>query len=224
MKVRLVSIVIPTYNEEKTIAHVIRGVRKQLKDYKHEIIVVDKPGKDRTAQIAKSLGAKVIYDTVGKGSALVKGLRAARGSVLVSMDADLSNEVRELPLLIDGIAIGYDICMGSRFITGGGTEDMPFFRRFGNKVFVMLVNVFFGSNYSDMCYGYRSFRKGVVERLGLKEKGFGIETEINIKAAKKKLKVLEIPSNEKKRNAGEGKLRTFHDGWVILKAIFANLF
>ncbi len=140
------------------------------------------------------------------------------------MDADLSHKPNELKLLISGIEIGYDICMGSRFIIGGGTEDMSLFRKFGNKFFVGLVNLFYHTNYTDLCYGYRSFKKGVLEKLNLKENGFGIETEISIKAVKKRLKVIEVPSMEKKRSSGNGKLRTFKDGYVILKTLFENLF
>jgi glycosyltransferase involved in cell wall biosynthesis len=219
-----VSVVIPTLNEEKNIGRLLPGVKEQLRDYRYEIIVVDGHSKDRTVQVAKRFGATVIYDEVGKGSALMKGLKAAKGDVQISMDADMSHEPKELRLLIDGIEIGYDLCTGSRFIIGGGSEDMPAFRVFGNKVFVFLVNVFFHANYTDLCYGYRSFRKGVAVKLDLKEKGFGIETEINIKAIKKHMRIIEVPSTEKARAAGEGKLRTFHDGWIILKTIFANLF
>jgi glycosyltransferase involved in cell wall biosynthesis len=224
-KSELISVVIPTFREEKNIAKVLRGVKKQLHDYNYEIIVVDDVrSKDRTAEIARRMGARVIYDNVGKGAALMKGLRAAKGDVLIAMDADLSHEPKELKLLIDAIDIGYDVCTGSRFIIGGGSEDIPFIRVIGNKFFVFLVNLLFGSNYTDMCYGYRSFRKGVPQRLGLREKGFGIETEINIKAIKKGLKVIEVPSSEKRRAAGEGKLRTFRDGWVILSTIIKNIF
>jgi glycosyltransferase involved in cell wall biosynthesis len=224
-KSELISVVIPTFREEKNIAKVLRGVKKQLHDYNYEIIVVDDVrSKDRTAAIARRMGARVIYDNVGKGAALMKGLRAAKGDVLIAMDADLSHEPNELRLLIDAIDIGYDVCTGSRFIIGGGSEDIPFIRVIGNKFFVFLVNLLFGSNYTDMCYGYRSFRKGVPQRLGLREKGFGIETEINIKAIKKGLKVVEVPSSEKRRAAGEGKLRTFRDGWVILSTIIKNIF
>lgn len=224
-KNEFISVVIPTLREEKNIPKVLKGVKHQLKDYDHEIIVVDDVrSKDRTASIAREMGARVIYDNVGKGAALVKGLRAAKGDVIIAMDADLSNEPKELRLLIDTIDIGYDICTGSRFIIGGGSEDIPPLRVFGNKFFVFLVNVFFGANYSDMCYGYRSFRKGVPQKLGLREKGFGIETEINIKAIKKGFRVVEVPSTEKKRAAGEGKLMTFRDGWVILSTIFRNIF
>lgn len=223
MQSSFISIVIPTLNEEKNIGKLIPRIRKQLRDYRYEIIVVDKYSQDKTASIAKRMGAKVLYDNFGKGSALLKGMRAAKGDVLISMDADLSNEPRELPLLIDAINIGYDVCMGSRFITGGGSEDIPPIRRFGNEFFVWLVNTLFHAHFTDLCYGYRSFRRGVVEKLGLKDKGFGIETEINIKAVKKGLKIIEMPSTEKKRAAGEGKLRTFRDGWVILSTILKNV-
>jgi Glycosyltransferases involved in cell wall biogenesis len=222
-----VSIVIPTRNEGRNIGQVIRGVKRQLRkipNISYEIIIVDKYSTDKTVEIAKRLGAKVLYDKYGKGSALVKGLSSANGDVLISMDADLSHEPKELVLLIDAIRLGYDVCLGSRFITGGGSEDMPWYRKFGNKVFVILVNLLFHAHYTDMCYGYRSFSRSAFRKLDLKEKGFGIETEMNIQIAKKKLKAFEIPSYEKKRAHGTGNLKTFRDGYIILKTILKNLF
>lgn len=218
-----VSVVIPTLNEEKNIGKVIHGIRKNLRCKRCEILVVDGHSSDNTVRIAKKLGARVIYDNKGKGSALRKGFRSAKGSIIVSMDADLSNEPKELNLLVESIRIGYDVCMGSRFMVGGGSEDISEIRVVGNKFFVFIVNLFFGSKYSDMCYGYRSFRKDVINKLNLKENGFGIETEININAMKANLKVIEIPSTEKKREAGEAKLRTFSDGFMILKTIVKNI-
>jgi len=159
----------------------------------------------------------------GKGLALRKGMDAAKGGIIVTMDADCSHVATEIGLLIEGIECGFDICMGSRFIQGGGTEDMPWHRRMGNKSFIFLVNLFWGMNYSDLCYGYRSFRKDCLNKLSLKSEGFGIETEIAIKAAKKKLRVLEVPSFEIARAKGEGKLRTFSDGWLILKTIYDEI-
>jgi glycosyltransferase involved in cell wall biosynthesis len=223
-KAERISIVIPTLNEERNVGRVIRGVKKQLDGYDYEIIIVDGHSTDGTVDVARRLGARIVYDDRGKGSAIMRGFRAAKGDIIVSMDADLSHEPKELRLLIDAIEIGYDLCTGSRFLTGGGSEDIPPLRVFGNKFFVLMVNVLFGAHYTDMCYGYRSFRKGALERLGLKETGFGIETEINIKAVKEGLKVIEIPSTEKKRAFGEGKLTTFGDGYVILKTILRNVF
>lgn len=222
MKTPYISIVIPTFNEEGNISYAISGIRKVLKDYDYEVIVVDKHSKDRTVEKAKRMGARILYDDIGKGSALVKGLKASRGSIQISMDADLSHEPMELKLLIAGIETGYDICMGSRFIIGGGSKDMPLIRKFGNKVFVTLVDLLFHTNYTDLCYGYRSFRKGVVNGLDLDQPGMGIETEISIKAIRHHFKVLEVPSIEKKRHSGTGKLRTFRDGYIILKTIFRN--
>lgn len=218
-----VSIVIPTFNEAGNIAKVIAGVMKAMKGHTYEVIVVDRRSPDGTAGKARALGAEVLYDDKGKGSALIKGMRRARGDIIISMDADLSNRPNELGLLIAGIESGYDICTGSRFLVGGGTGDMPLHRRLGNKLFVGLVDMLYGSHYTDMCYGYRSFARGVIKRLHLTETGFGIETEINIKAQKKRMRVLEVPSYEKPRHNGNAKLRSFRDGYVILRTIMKNM-
>ena len=217
-----ISIVIPTLNEEHNIKTLLREIKAVIKDYKYEIILVDGHSTDKTVQYAKEMGTKIIYDNKGKGSALIKGLNAAKGDITISMDADLSNRPNELKLLIAGIEAGYDVCMGSRFLTGGGSDDMPFHRKLGNKFFVSIVNARYGSHYTDMCYGYRSFAKGISKKLKLNETGFGIETEISIKAMKMHLKVLEVPSYEKLRAAGEAKLRSLSDGFIILKAILKN--
>lgn len=223
MKRPYVSIVIPTLNEQRNIRALIRGIKGIMRDYSHEIIVVDGNSSDNTVGIARSFGAKIIMESVGKGYALRQGIKAAKGSIIISMDADLSNRPNELRLLIAGIEAGYDICTGSRFLTGGGSEDMPPFRRFGNKFFVWLVNALYGSHYTDMCYGYRSFSRDAARKLRLHDDGFGIETEINIRAQKRHLKILEVPSYEKQRARERAKLRSFRDGYVILKTILRNL-
>ncbi len=201
----------------------MKGIKEVMRQYRYEVIIVDGHSKDNTVALARRHGARVIYDSRGKGSALIKGMAAARGAITISMDADLSNRPNELRLLIAGIEAGYDVCMGSRFLTGGGSDDMSLHRRLGNKAFVALVNLIYGSNYTDMCYGYRSFARGISKRMNLREKGFGIETEISIKARKMSMKVLEIPSYEKLRAYGEGKLRSFSDGSIILRTIMRNL-
>lgn len=215
-----ISTVIPTLNEEKNLPKLL----KELSKHADEIIVVDGYSKDKTVKIAKKFGSKVIFDDKGKGSALRKGMEEASGDIIVSMDADLSHRCDEINLLIEAIRTGFDISMGSRFIQGGGTEDMPWYRKIGNKFFVLLVNSIWNTNYSDLCYGYRAFRKDCIKKLDLKSNGFGIETEISIKAAKKKLKVIEIPSYEKSRKGGIGKLRTFRDGFSIMKTIVKEVF
>lgn len=221
----LISIVIPTLNEEKNIEYVLKDIGNffSRNKYRYEVIIIDGYSSDKTIEIAKKYNAKIFYDEKGKGSALRKGMKLAKGNIIIMMDADCSMRVNEFPLLIAGIEAGYDICMGSRFIQGGGTEDMPWYRKLGNKFFVFLVNFFWGMNYSDLCYGFRSMRKNVTKKLNLKSDGFGIETEISIKSAKLRYKVLEIPSFEKKRKYGNGKLRSFKDGFIILMTIFKEL-
>ncbi|MCL5262574.1 MAG: glycosyltransferase family 2 protein [Candidatus Marsarchaeota archaeon] len=218
-----VSVVVPTFKERRNIRHLINAIGDSLRGLSYEIIVVDKHSPDGTPDIARSMGARVLYEDKGKGNALRMGFAAARGRIIISMDADMSHRPNELKLLIAGIEAGYDLCMGSRFLVGGGTEDMPLFRKFGNKVFVTLVNLMYGAHYSDLCYGYRSMTPEAVRKLHLNSVGFGIETEINIKAKKVGLRVLEVPSYEKRRNFGKGKLSSFRDGYVILKTIFGNL-
>jgi glycosyltransferase involved in cell wall biosynthesis len=220
-----ISIIIPTFNEAKGIGKTIREVKSVMDGYSYEIVVVDdKRSKDGTKGIARRLGARVLVPPeTGKGFALIFGFEHANGDLLISMDADLSNRPKELKLLIAGIEAGYDVCMGSRFLVGGGSDDMPLIRKFGDKLFVTIVNVLYGSHYTDMCYGYRSFSKRALKQLNLMEKGFGIETEMNIKAQKAGLKILEVPSYEKKRGGGNGKLNTFRDGYIILSTILRNL-
>ncbi len=213
------SIVIPTLNEEKNLEILLSNIGKK----NYEVLVVDGCSTDNTIKIAKKFRVKLLFDENGKGAALRKGMSAAKNDIIVAMDADLSHRISELKLLIEAIKSGHDICMGSRFIIGGGTDDMPFHRKIGNKFFIFLVNKIWKTNYSDLCYGYRSFKKDVVKNLNLESDGFGIEAEISIKAAKKKLDVIEIPSYEKKRKYGDGKLSSIKDGLSIFKRILKEI-
>lgn len=219
-----VSVVIPTLNEEGSIRDVlndVKGIMGRRPDY--EIIVVDGCSKDRTVEIAKDCGATVIFENLGKGYALRKGMEHSKGDVVITMDADHSHDPKEMDMLITGIGNGYDICMGSRFMKGGGTEDMPWHRKIGNRFFTFFINAVWRTEYTDLCYGYRSFRRDVVKDMKLKSNGFSIETEISIKAAKMGLRVLEIPSFEKPRKKGEGKLKTFSDGIKVARIILKEL-
>jgi len=215
-----ISLVIPTLNEEENLGLVLQSLPKEI----NEIVVVDGNSTDKTVEVAKKLGAKVLFDSAGKGSALRKGMEAVGGDIIIMMDADCSHIASEIPLLITGINAGYDICMGSRFIQGGGSDDITPIRRWGNKILVLIVNLLWRMNYSDLCYGYRAFRREVIPKLKLESDGFGIEAEISIKAAKAKLKVLEVPSFEKHRFRGVGKLKVMRDGWIVLLRILKELF
>ena len=218
-----VSIVIPTLNEEGNIARLLFSINKEINYIKPEIIVVDGYSVDRTVKIARENGAKIYFNKGGKGSALIKGISKSKGDIVIFMDADLSHKPTELRRLISAIDSGYDVCMGSRFLDGGGSDDISFVRKLGNYFFIWLINSIYGSKYTDICYGYRSFSKKALKKLNLKEASFGIETEISIKAKKQGLKVLEIPSFERKRYTGAGKLMTLRDGLIILSVILKNI-
>ena len=218
-----VSIIIPTLNEEGNIARLLFSINKEINYIKPEIIVVDGYSIDRTVKIARDNGAKIYFNKGGKGSALIKGISKSKGDIVIFMDADLSHKPTELRRLISAIDSGYDVCMGSRFLDGGGSDDISFVRKLGNYFFIWLINSIYGSKYTDICYGYRSFSKKALKKLNLNETSFGIETEISIKAKKQGLKVLEIPSFERKRYTGAGKLMAVRDGLIILSVILKNI-
>jgi len=145
--------------------------------------------------------------------------------VVVVMDADGSMRPEEIPLLIHALASGADIGKGSRFLPGGGSEDLTFIRRLGNKFLLSLVNWLWATKYTDLCYGFMAFRREAVEKLlpHLISKGFEIETEILIIAKKLGLRVTEVPSIELRRRHGKSNLKTTRDGYRILRTILWNL-
>ncbi len=212
-----ITAVIPTLNEEGNIRKVLNSVSK----YVDEIIVTDGYSKDNTVRVAKEFGAKILYDNIGKGSALRKGINTANGDVIVLFDCDLSHRASEIGKAIKLINDGYEICMPSRTI--GHSDDLTKFRKFLNMLLANFVNFVWGSNYTDVCYGFRVAKKSALKKLDLSSNGFEIETEISIKAAKKRLKTKEIPTYEKKRKYGESKFNLFFDGLRIIRRVFVEL-
>ena len=220
-----VTVVIPTLNEEKSIAEVIRELNQM--GY-HNILIVDGNSRDRTVEIAKEFGSNVIIQNGrGKGAALRQAFNHEDldGAVIVMMDADGSMDPKEIPLLIKALDSGADLAKGSRFLQYGYSEDMNLIRRIGNQFFLSLVNLFWSANYTDLCYGFGVFRKDAVKKLypHLKSKNFEIETEIFIKAKKLGLKVVEAPSIEFRRKHGKSNLNAIVDGFRILRTIIREL-
>jgi glycosyltransferase involved in cell wall biosynthesis len=213
-----VTIVIPTLNEGRTIGAVIDGVR-ELAD---EIIVVDGHSTDGTDEVAKGRGVKVIYDSVGKGSALRAGFREATGDIVVMIDADEANGWAEVAKVIELVGEGYDVVMPSRFMAGGGSDDITPLRAFGNSFYKFWLRILWGVSFTDICYGFRGFKREALNRLNLKSDGFDIETEISIRTVKEKLRFIEVPSKEGRRRFGSGKL-SFWTSLTIDKRILLEL-
>ncbi len=216
---KTISLIIPTKNEEGNLQKVLDTIPKFI----DEILIVDGYSEDKTVEIAKQNNCKVYFDKGAKGSAVRLGVKKAKGDYMIMMDADCSMRPIEFGLMLEALDAGYDFCLGSRFLQGGGTDDMTWYRKLGNKLFVFIVNKLWKMNYSDLCYGYRSFRREAFAKLDLKSNDFSIETEMSIKIAKKRLKAVEVPSFEKSRFSGKGNLRTIRDGWRISKRIIYEM-
>jgi glycosyltransferase involved in cell wall biosynthesis len=220
-----VDVIIPTFNEEENIAKVILDL-KQLGFRK--ILVIDANSRDKTADIAKKLGAHVVNQKGrGKGSALRQAFlhEWIDSDIVVMMDADGSMSATEIPRFIKALQSGADVVKGSRFLPCGGSDDLSMIRKIGNKMLLLVVNILYGTSYTDLCYGFGAFKRNALMKLTphLSAANFEIETEICIKANRLKLKVVEVPSFELRRNGGKSNLSTFGDGFRILNAILGEL-
>lgn len=213
-----VSVVIPALNEADNLPHVL----PYIPPWVDEVLLVDGESTDGTDEVARQLlpDVRIIQqEGRGKGAALRSGFRAARCDIIVMLDADGSTAPDEIPAFVSALLSGADFAKGSRFMQGGGTADMPWYRRWGNRCFVWMVRLLFGGAYSDLCYGYNAFWADVLPLIQLDADGFEVETTMNVRALRAGLKVVEVPSFEDKRIFGEGRLKTIPDGWRVLKAI-----
>jgi glycosyltransferase involved in cell wall biosynthesis len=218
-----VSVVIPAKNEARNLEHVFATIPEWV----DEIVLVDGHSTDDTVAIAEKLhpGIRIVYQQGhGKGDALQAGFAAAKGEIIVMMDADGSTDGAEIPRFVGALVTGADFAKGSRFASGGGTEDMTFSRHLGNRILSGLVNWFFGTRYTDLCYGYNAFWAKHLSKLDLDCDGFEVETVMNVRAAKAGLSIQEIPSHEHLRIHGMSNLKVMRDGIRIGKFIVRERF
>lgn len=214
-----VSVIVPTVNEAKNLPHVL----PRIPGWVEEVILVDGDSADDTVAVAQQLIPNIIVieqPRLGKGAALSAGFAAARGDILVTLDADGSADPEEMAGFVGALLAGADFVKGSRFLQGGDTDDMEWYRRLGNWGLLHLVRLRFGGRYSDLCYGYNAFWRDVLPHLSVETApGFEIETQMNVCALQAQLAVAELPSREHPRIHGVSNLRTFPDGWRVLKTI-----
>jgi glycosyltransferase involved in cell wall biosynthesis len=214
-----VSVVIPAKNEAENLPSVL----SRIPAWVDEIVLVDGDSTDDTVAVARELVPEIIVvkqNRPGKGAALRAGFRASRGEIIVMLDADGSTDPAEIPAFVGALLAGADFVKGSRFLQGGGTDDMEWYRRLGNLGFVTLVKWRFGGKFTDLCYGYNAFWRDVLARMYLEaDDGFEIETSMNIQALKARLNIREVASWEARRIHGKSNLRTIPDGWRVLSTI-----
>ncbi|MEU3599559.1 glycosyltransferase family 2 protein [Streptomyces sp. NPDC006798] len=213
-----VSVVIPAMNEAQNLPHVFRT----LPEWIHEVVLVDGNSTDDTVEVARSLRPDVKVVTQagkGKGDALISGFAACTGDIIVMVDADGSADGKEIVSYVSALVSGADFAKGSRFANGGGTDDMTFIRKLGNRVLCATVNAKFGARYTDLCYGYNAFWKHCLDEITLDCTGFEIETLMNIRVVKAGLRVQEVPSHEYVRIHGVSNLSAVRDGLRVLRVI-----
>jgi glycosyltransferase involved in cell wall biosynthesis len=150
------------------------------------------------------------------------GILAAAGEFIILMDADGSMDPADVDLYVEQLALGADLVKGSRNLDGGGSADITWLRDFGNARLRDLANVLFQTNFTELCYGYMGLRRSAITRLALDADGFEIETQIVTRAVRAGLAIAEVPSMEAPRRSGESNLRTFRDGWRVLRTILAE--
>jgi len=218
------SVVIPVYNEKKTLSELI--CRVEAVKLEKEIIIVDDASTDGTRDLLKKYEEqerfKVIYQSknAGKGSALRAGFDKAEGEIIIVQDADLEYNPKEYPLLVEPILDGRaDVVYGSRFL--GGTHRVFFFWHYvGNKVLTTLSNMCTNLCLTDMETGYKVFRRTVLDSFILKCNRFGFEPEFTSKVARHAFRVYEVPISYSGRGYEEGKKINWKDGVAALWFIF----
>lgn len=218
IKLPTISFVIPTLNEARN----LRSLLPRIPAWAHEIIIVDGRSTDGTVEIARELrkDVRIVMEPKrGKGAALQAGFRAAAGDIIVMLDADGSMAPEEAILFVGALMSGADLVKGSRFMQGAGSEDISIIRRLGNWGLTQLVRLLYGCSFSDLCYGYVAFWRKHVETLQCDCDGFEIETLINVRALKRRLKIVEVASFEAPRISGESNLRAVRDGIRVLRTI-----
>ena len=219
------SIIIPCYNESRTILSLIEAVKKSpVTD--REIIIVDDGSEDGTQHILNQLQdpeVRIIFHkkNKGKGAALRTGFNEAKGDICIVQDADLEYDPQEFPLVIQPILDGKaDVVFGSRFQSGRPHRVVYFWHRIGNGLLTLMSNLFTDLNLSDMETCYKAFRREIIQSVNIQENRFGFEPEVTAKISKMNIRIYEVGISYYGRTYDEGKKIGWKDG---VRAVYCIL-
>ncbi|MDI6756986.1 MAG: glycosyltransferase family 2 protein [Endomicrobiia bacterium] len=214
-----IAIIIPCYNEEKTIAKVIADFRKELPEAR--IVVVDNASSDATAKIAAAENALVLHEPRrGKGSALKNAFRNLDADIYIMTDGDDTYPAEEVHKLLKPIIAGEaDMTVGTR-LKDAEKESLKLLNNIGNRIIITLINLFFGTGLTDALSGYRILTEELAKNLPLFSRGFEIETELTLQTLEKGFRLKEIPIKYRARHKeSPSKLKPFRDGYKIILTI-----
>jgi len=216
------SLIIPAKDEEATLGNLLEDLNNtipKLEGYDVEVIIVDDHCKDRTAAIARAMGARVVENKrkPGKGNALRAGFEAANGELLMMMDADYSHRPEDMPGFLSAMREGVGLVIGSRVF--GGSEEYTHIRALGNVFLSGALGLSVGRYLSDALNGYKLFRRDVFTGFEYTSRMFEIEIEIIANTMRKGYRVVEVVSHERARAGGEMKSRVVRHGTRFLMRI-----
>ena len=224
------SVVIPVYNEVRNIGEIVQRV--QATKLAKEIIVVDDGSKDGTRDALQNLMGEepvrvILHErNQGKGAAVVTGLRAAQGDILLIQDADLEYDPRDYPTLLRPIEEGLaDVVYGSRFL-GAPHRVTMFWHMVANRLLTFMTNILYNTILTDMETGYKVFRREVIDGMTIRAKRFDFEPEFTAKVLKRKYRIFEVPISFNPRDYSQGKKIKLKDAfeavWTLLKYRFMD--
>ena len=227
----IISIIIPCFNEEKTIEQVVNKVLK-FNTLEKEILIIDDCSVDDSREIIKKISnlntsVKCFFQdkNQGKGSAIRKGFEVATGDILLIQDADLEYDPSDYDkLILPFLEADADVVYGSRFLGGKYVRLHFFWHYVANKILTLITNIVTNLNMTDMETGYKLFKKKTIESITLKENSFSIEPEITVKLAKKGYSFYEVPISYRGRSYQEGKKITLKDAFIAIYCIIKYRF